>query len=212
MPSQSHHAFLDQLGSVDQLITIHGRIQSGKGRRHEQDALHKAGVVMTVAAWQAYIEKIIRETLNNIESGFYGPTATQTAPHWALHSFNLRRAEILGTVNKFNTPNTQNIQRIFQEAFDFDPWPCWEWYRGPRKWNGHQTRVRTDSWVKIRHAIAHGYPLPDNMDFLQDKNGNARLNLTLLRECLNHFKHIALQTDHSLRDYLENQYNIHSPW
>jgi hypothetical protein len=51
------------LGSVDQLIIIHGKLQQGRGRRHEQDAIHRAGVVLTVAAWQAYIEKVLTEAL-----------------------------------------------------------------------------------------------------------------------------------------------------
>lgn len=55
--SNAQSKFMEQLGLVDQLITIHGKLQTGRGRRHEQDALHRAGVVLTVAAWQAYVEK-----------------------------------------------------------------------------------------------------------------------------------------------------------
>ena len=43
MPSNAHKQFTELMGYVDQLIGIHGKLQQGKGRRHEQDAIHRAG-------------------------------------------------------------------------------------------------------------------------------------------------------------------------
>ena len=50
------------------------------------------------------------------------------------------------------------------------------------------------------------------MNFLNGSNGDARLTLSLLKECLKHFKHIALKTDNALRDFLINDYGIAEPW
>lgn len=212
MPSQSYQSFLTQLDAVDQLIAIHERLQTGKGRRHQQDALHQAGVVMTVAAWQAYIEKFVREALDVIEVDIADPTAVPPAPNWARHSFSLRRAAIEIQLKKFNTPNTVNVRDLLDGSFGFKPWPCWEWRQGPRQWDENKTRKRTEDWVAVRHTIAHGYPLPNDKVFLQDANGNARLTKGLLEECLKHFKHVALKTDEGLREYLVNRYGIIAPW
>lgn len=212
MPSQSHQAFLDQLKSVDQLIAIHGKLQAGRGRRHEQDAIHRAGVVMTVAAWQAYIEKIIPEALDAIRTDITDPAAVPPAPNWARHSFSLRRAAIEIQIKKFNTPNTTNTRDLFQSAFGFSPWPFWVWHQGRRQWNEQKTRKRTEDWVRVRHTIAHGYALPNDLAFLQGDNGDARLTLGLLNECLKHFKHVALKTDDALRDFLVNDYGMAAPW
>lgn len=65
--SEARSSFETQLALVDQLIAIHGKLQAGRGRRYEQDALHRAGVVLTVAAWQAYVEKVIGEALDLID-------------------------------------------------------------------------------------------------------------------------------------------------
>lgn len=71
MPSNAQTQFINQIGYVDQLIAIHRKLQTGKGRRHEQDALHRAGVVMIVAAWESYIEKLVMEALDAIEQNKY---------------------------------------------------------------------------------------------------------------------------------------------
>jgi len=212
VPSTSYHSFLDQLGSVDQLIEIHGKLQNGRGRRHEQDAIHRAGVVMTVAAWQAYIEKVIYEVLDALRGEVNDPAALPPAPQWARHSFELRRSAILIHIKKFNTPNAANVRDLMLGAFGFDPWPSWVWQQGRRQWNEQKTRKRTDDWVKVRHTIAHGYPLPTDMDFLLGQNGNSRLTLGLLLECQKHFKYVALKTDSSVSDYLRNTYGMVLPW
>lgn len=212
MPSQSHQAFLDQLKSVEQLIAIHGTLQAGPGRRHEQDAIHRAGVVMTVAAWQAYVEKIIPEALDVIGADIRDPAAVPPAPTWSRNSFLLHCAAVQIQIKKFNTPNAANTRDLLKASFGFDPLPFWVWHQGPRQWDNKRTRKRTEDWVRIRHTIAHGYALPDDMGFLKGVNGNARLTLGLLKECLKHFKHIALKTDDALRDCLENDYGITAPW
>src|SRR6185369_15332108 len=106
--SDSLIAFTNQLGLVDQLITIHGRLQRGRGRRHQLDALHRAGVVLTVAAWQAYLEKLLIEGLDAIQDDMAGPP--NPAPNWARQAFLMRRAEILISIKKFNTPDDVRVR------------------------------------------------------------------------------------------------------
>lgn len=81
MASNAFGSFETLLGSVDQLIEIHGRLQTGAGRRHRQDALHRSGVVLTVAAWQAYVEKVSVDALDWIESQIAGPLQAPLNPH-----------------------------------------------------------------------------------------------------------------------------------
>jgi hypothetical protein len=52
MPSNAYIQFIAQIGFVDQHIAIHGKPQTIQGLRYEQDTIHRAGVVMTVAVWK----------------------------------------------------------------------------------------------------------------------------------------------------------------
>jgi hypothetical protein len=94
MPSNSFGEFEGLLGSVDQLTIIHRKLQQGRGRRHEQDAIHRAGVVLAVAAWQAYVEKVLNEGLQYIQDSVFAAVAGVSPPAWATSAFLVRKAAI----------------------------------------------------------------------------------------------------------------------
>lgn len=210
MASAALEAFEAQLGSVSQLIQIHQKLQTGPGRRHEQDAIHRAGVVITVAAWQAYIEKVLEEGLHAIENDINDPATA--APNWAKHSFRMRHASLTSTIKKFNTPNAVNVRDLLVEALDFNPWQDWEWRNRRRQWNAKEVRLRTDIWVRVRHSVAHGFPLPSDVVWLQAPGGRPRLTLGLLRECRDHFTHLATKTDAAFARHLERHHNLQQAW
>jgi len=202
--------FTEQLALVDQLISIHEKMQTGRGRRHEQDAIHRAGVVLSVAAWQAYVEKLLLEGLSTINSSMLDPGAP--APSWSLQTFNMRKAQIETSVKKFNTPNDVNVRNLFLEALGFNPWPVWAWQQGRRQWDALEVRNRTNTWVLVRHSIAHGFDLPTNVTWLRGANGQARLTLKLLKECRNHFQYLASKTDTAFAEHLVSEFGLPRPW
>lgn len=202
--------FTEQLLLVDQLISIHGKLQHGRGRRHEQDALHRAGVVLTVAAWQAYNEKVLLEAIDAIAASLQNPAAP--APNWSIQTFNMRRAQIASTVKKFNTPNDTNVRDLFRDSLGYNPWPSWEWRQSRRQWDVSEVRERTNTWVLVRHAIAHGFNLPTNVPWLRSVNGDARLTLGLLKECRSHFIHLTSKMDMAFSDYLVADHSVPRPW
>ena len=212
MSSQSLEQFQELLLSVDQLVAIHAKLQSGRGRRHEQDAIHRAGVVMTVAAWQAYIEKVLGEALTIIGDAFGDGAGEVPAPTWAKHSFLLRQADVKSNLKRFNTPSDRNVRDLLRDALEFDPWPSWVWQYRRRQWNVSEVRRRTNSWVDIRHTIAHGVPLPNDIEWIQDNNGRPRLTLNLLKECRKHFFFLARRTDMALSTHLTNHFHTQAPW
>ena len=212
MASNAFGSFETLLGSVDQLIEIHSRLQVGAGRRHRQDALHRSGVVLTVAAWQAYVEKVSVDALNWIESQIAGPLpGAPPPPHWARASFAFRKPAVRKAIGDLNTPNTQNVRRLFESSFGFDPRSCWVWQVSTRDWNAAAYSTRTDDWLRIRHTIAHGFDLPDNMPWIKNSTGQARLTLGLLEECKKHFHRKARLTDAAFSAHLEGEYG-HRPW
>lgn len=208
--SNAASKFADQLKHVDQLIEIHGKLQSGRGRRHEQDALHRAGVVMTVAAWQSYVESVIREALDVLNGSFNQQGAQ--APAWAIHGFKIQRAAIEVMIKKFNTPSAVNVRDIFRDSLGFNPWPHWTYRRGPRTWTEREVRKRTDDWVLVRHSVAHGFALPRDIGWLQGRNGQSRLNLDLLRKCKKHFEHVVQVTDGAFGSFIGAEHQLPAPW
>ena len=207
MPSNAKAQFAIQIGYVDQLITIHGKLQSGQGRRHEQDAIHRAGVVMTVAAWETYAEKVLLEAFAALVASGAG------GPNWARHILALKSIEVKEAAADFHTPNGENVQRMFKRALEFDPIPSWNWNAPHRNWNPEEMKTRLNAWVKIRHSVAHGGELPTNIQWIKHPATHIpRLNLTLLRECKRFFEHVVDQTDVAFGLCLQNHHGIPAPW
>jgi len=214
MPSNAQSQFIAQMGFVEQLIVIHRKLQSGRGRRHEQDALHRAGVVMSVAAWESYIERVVMEALDAIErsAGVAAGAAAPPVPAWARHAFALRRAEIAKQVRRFNTPSDVEVRDLFQESLEFAPWPSWSWQAGPRQWDEDGVRSRLRDWMLVRHSVAHGFPLPADVAWLQDAQQRSRLTLALLKDCKQFFSRLVTHTDASLGLWLRNHHGVPAPW
>lgn len=208
MPSSASRSFAELMASVDQLIDIHARIQSGPGRRHRQEAIHRAGVVLTVAAWQAYIEKVALEALAKIEAKVQVDEEGKPTPPWVRASFKFRKPSITKSVGDLNTPNSQNVIRLFDWSFGFNPGPFWIWNSPRRRWSKDQFSSRTDEWLKIRHSIAHGNDLPINMPWIKNASGAARLNLSLLKECQRHFRELVRRTDIAFIKFLKKEYKV----
>lgn len=129
-------------------------------------------------------------------------------PVWARASFKFRKPAVTKAVGDLNTPNSQNVWRLFDWSFGFDPRSSWTWASPRRQWNSHQFSTRTDEWLRIRHSIAHGNNLPDNLPWIRNEAGTPRLTLSLLQECQRHFRKLARNTDTAFIHFLRNEYRI----
>lgn len=215
MPSKSLQAFQTLLGKVDQLISIHGQLQSGPGRRHGQDAIHRAGVVLVVAAWESYVEQVLIESFAAIEADAglgVGASTAIPVPAWARHAIGLRKVEVTKSAKRFHTPDAAGVRDLMLESLGFNPLSHWHWRNGPRQWDEDEVRKRLNAWVTVRHTVAHGAPLPTDVEWIKDSQGRPRLHLPLLKECRKCFAHVAQQTDSALETFLKTTHGVAAPW
>lgn len=212
MPSDAARQFGELIGDVDQLIEIHARLQSGRGRRHQQDALHRAGVVMAIGIWENYVERVLEESIAALENSLTGAGGGAAAPLWASIAFGVATHEHRRKISGFNTPNSENVKRLFVDTIGFDPWPHWSWHVRRRQWNSQEMRTRLNAWLRIRHGIAHGTGLPTNVIWIQGNNQEPRLTKKLLKECRDFVSRLVDQTDAALNQFLVTQHGIAAPW
>ena len=223
MPSSAQRQFADLVEFVNQFIDIHSRLQQGQGRRHRQKAIHHAGVVMMIAAWEIYIEKVLIDALDAIENeagiapGAAAGAAAAVAPAapvpaWAKLAFVPRRTDIANDVKRFHTPNAVNVRDLLTRSLEFHPWSHWGWRRGPRQWDHNEMRNRLNSWAWYAIRWPTASLLPGNIPWLNDPHGRPRLTLTLLRECKKFFEHLVDCTDESMAMHLHNHHGIRRLW
>jgi len=202
--------FDKQVRTVGQFIQIHKKLRGDdRGRRYNQEALNQASIVMIVAAWQAYIEELLENCLDKIKLSYNISSKIDQN----LITFELLRNQFDQQIRKFNTPNCENVQKLFRDTIGFDPFTCWEYRCGPRQWDFKETRERTNLWVKIRHQIAHGSEIELGHQnykdhWLVDKNRKPRLILKSTEEVIRHFTHLVKRMEEEVPKFLKDKYRI----
>lgn len=175
--------------------------QAGRGSHVTSGNLIRPGL-------RAYVEKVALEALDRIERRIQMDAQGNATPGWVRASFKFRKPAVTKTVGDFNTPNSQNVTRVFDWSFGFDPRPSWVWDSPRRQWTTATFSARTDEWLRIRHTIAHGNELPSNVPWIRNGAGTARLTLDLLKECQRHFRELARRTDRAFITFLRTEYGI----
>ncbi len=192
MPSTASGRFNRLDKHVGHLIAIHRKIQGGAGRRHRQEAIHRAGVVLTVAAWEAYVEEVVRETAIAMAPQFFQATVGERQTH------SLMVAGVSARAKSFNTPDYKKVRNLFK-LIKFDITGAWSWHAPNRNWNHAVMKKKLNEWLQIRHCVAHGADLPKSITWIIGLSGEARLTLNHLLECRRFFAKLVKQSDSAIR-------------
>ncbi len=144
MPSNSFDVHLGQLlEDARELDAIHSQLRTGSpGRQFGLASLNRAAVVMSVSAWEAYIEELMRESLAALR-----PPPPDMG-HWpALNAF------ILGEIGRFHTPNAANVANMIHRCLGLaDVRLSWGW----KNCTAARAETLLDEALVHRHEIAHG--------------------------------------------------------
>ena len=144
MPSNALSVHLDQLlGDATELDTIHSQLRTGlPGRQFGLASLNRAALVISVSAWESYVEELMRESLQALR-----PAAPPLGNWPALSEF------ILGELGRFNTPSAQNVSNLINRCLGLaNVRASWGW----RNCTAAQAEALLDQALNLRHEIAHG--------------------------------------------------------
>lgn len=149
-------------------------------------ALNRAIVVTCVSAWEAYIEELVRESLNALRP-----------PTPPLGLWPALIATVRGQLGRFHNPNTENIRNLISDAFGLqDIQTSWSW----QNCTSIQAVQRLAAAMTLRHQIAHGVnPRPVVATFFSS-------------QLPDFFRRLALCTDRAVRDHFANVLSIANPW
>lgn len=174
MPSTSHVAFLRALIDVDNLMEFHEKAGGvARGRRAKRlQSLNKSAVVLLCAAWESYIESVIRECATQNIAGAETPAQMRkslrklVASHVKNSEHELSWESVTGdawrdvarsmVTNKtalLNTPKRTQVNDLFRSVLGIkDIEQTWAWHKNPLG----TPAVRLDNFVALRGSIAHG--------------------------------------------------------
>jgi hypothetical protein len=144
LPSNAFSVHLEQL-LVDaaELAEFHLHLRTGKaGRQYGLASLNRAGVLLSVSAWESFVEELMRETVQALR-----PPVAPLGSWPALH------AHVTSLLNAFHTPNPGNVERLIRNCLGLaDVHFSWTW----QNCTSAQAAQRLTVAMTYRHEIAHG--------------------------------------------------------
>jgi hypothetical protein len=167
---------------------------------HKTTCLH-AALAMLVAAWEAYLERLVREA----QKAVVDSTNTKLSASLSLLA-SLTEKEI----KRFNTPNAENSRTLLFAYTGYDAINDWQWMTGGL--NGIQARTRLDEILQIRHSFAHGFAIPTNIAWAKNRNHPGALNVTALRNVDRFLAHLVRETDQGMARHLSLLFGQPRPW
>ena len=188
VPSNAFDVHLRQLLlDAEELDDDHATLRTGTpGRQFGLAALNRAAVVMCVSAWEAYVEELIRESVEALRPV---PPSTGTWP--SLNAY------ASGAIGRFNTPNAANVERLIRDCIGVPSVTAsWSW----QNTTPDQAKQRLDDALDLRHQIAHGVnPRPTVHNFYSSQLPQF---IRKLSRC----------TDAAVRSHLVTAYGLSTPW
>ena len=185
------------------LIEIHKRLSAEPGRRESELSLNRGAVVFAVAAWQTYVEQL---TLAMVA------VSAPPVGDPAARVFAMLKANVESQVKRLNVPDTKKSLDLWR-WLGFDPTSAWgftfTWEKQRSAAHGgrlsdqasltaQQARDELDTWIQIRHKIAHGDALPAEPHFTAlatgARAGVPRLKRANADRCLSFFKRLVSVT------------------
>jgi hypothetical protein len=149
-------------------------------------ALNRAVIGTCVSAWEAYIEELVRESLNVLRP------AAPPLGLWPAHN-----ASVRGQLGRFNNPNTDNIRMLISDAIGLqDIQMNWSW----QKCTSARAVQRLTEAMTLRHQIAHGV------------NPRPIVSTFYASQLPDFFRRLARCTDRAVRDHFVHVLGLANPW
>ena len=164
--------FISNLEEVDRLSEIHSEVVTpGPGRKHAVEILHKSGIVLLVACWEAYVEDLAKTALiymiDNAKNHKVFPdnvlerigSTHQGKKAWGLAGDgwkNILKDNYEGvlakTTGKLNTPKAEQVDELFLKVIGLDNISSkWAWKGRSAK----KSREELNKLITLRGSIAH---------------------------------------------------------
>ena len=158
---------------IDVLLATHERETRGtRGRpSREHDIFKRAALILLVTAWETFIEDTLNELFTDRLATAKSPkdidSTFRAVAHSMADSAKLQPNDLIAwagdgwksqirkrfdeEIASLNTPNSENIQRLFKRYLNNDVTKSWTWQRTTRK----IACERLDSLIRLRGGLVH---------------------------------------------------------
>lgn len=166
----------------------------------EIQVYYQAALAAYVAAWDAYVNNLVRDFYTAIADPF-------NRKFQAIYTISQQSAE--RALERFNTPNWENSRNLLVQNTGYDPIADWVWR--VRGMTNIQVHERLNEILGVRHSFAHGFDMP-SYDWTQSPSGRVRLTGRSIQDIEAFFKHLVKVTDKGMKVHILQTYSISTAW
>lgn len=173
--SESLLNFKRAISDAQELLTCYDTLNANNSTNLVPEVLKRACLIMTLTAWETYVEDIATELFNNK----FGALKGSQIGNFMEKQFNNR-------LKMFHNPDSQKTKQIFEEFFGVDVTEQWAWSNYIPK----QARETLNSWLKKRGDAVHRAKI----DLIQPQI----VKRDELDKCIRFITDLAIATDKAL--------------
>lgn len=160
---QADRKFDKALRVPGRVLAVESMVKWGQGFPANRQALYEATVVLTVAAWQAFVEDIARAVLR---------ATVKSAGSQGSKLETLTTASLEDSIRRFNTPNMDNTRDLFKSV-GFDLGTSWTLPYQGSSLLAAEAGTLVNTWLQVRHSVAHGVPFHQNDKLMKLRNSGS---------------------------------------
>lgn len=168
--------------------------------RDEIQVYYHAALTGYVAAWNAYIDNLVRN--------FYDMIADPANPKFDA-IYTLAKGIVENGLKWFNTPNWESTRNFLDQYTGYDP--INDWGSSQANMNLEQVHQRLNEILLVRHSLAHGSDMRA-YNWTQSPSGRVRLTSKAIQETEAFFKNLVNVTDRGMKTHIEATYGLANIW
>jgi len=190
--ARADSSFAGAMSVPDAMLALREYLPPGQSRSRDL-ALNRSVVVLTVAAWQAWVETYVSTALT-LRYASPNSGSGDAASARLLRSVGPLVDLAINEVKRFRVPNSGEVLHLFRLLGD-DPRTRWSFSVTGGRRSSDDVIGRLDDWVNVRHAIAHGAPhLPAVGVLGRTKASHGSLTKRHAAQCVTFFRALVTAT------------------
>ncbi|MDR6291371.1 hypothetical protein E9232_003897 [Inquilinus ginsengisoli] len=199
------------------MIEIHEECTGREpGRRHGYDALNRSTVILSVAAWEGFVEELLEGAVGYMARNVRGPSSipknvrdmmisflyerngwsklkdSTKSEIWSLTGNGWRSNYISfakSRISSLNTPNHANVKKLYSSVIGVPN--CSEFWNYGR-WSSERYIEKLEELMNMRHRIAHG------------SIGKDTVGKTFAKNAISLIEFISEKTDRSVKNHVRS--------
>ena len=170
--SKAKDNFENAIQDAERILQAYDQLNNVEERAREPEELKRAALIMTLTAWETYVEDVIQERLT---------TDLRTLEGSKVANFITSTLE--RELRYFHTPNAKNTKGMFERFLHQDVTEKWTWIDS----DADQARSKLNQWIKKRGEAVHRS--------VNDTQASHLVSRPDMKKCLTFFKKLVETTD-----------------